>query len=102
MGSELQKKQANLYNVQLMNHQFDNKPKPIQQAIVNQPIQRSATFQPQQTVYGGNTSPRAQTMYNPQVQNMYQPQPQQQQNVIYAQPQQQQQRVVYQQPVQQQ
>merc|ERR1719385_262231 len=48
--TEMQKQQAALYNVQLMNRTFDDPPSPIQkpQQIVHQPIQRHATYlQPQ-------------------------------------------------------
>ena len=96
--TELQKKQAAAYNMQLVNNGFDyNNTKTTKTAIVNQPIQRAATFhqQPQQQqrqspMMGGIT--RAATMqYAPaqQVQRsaVYGQQPQQQ--VVYAQPQQQ-------------
>jgi len=100
--TELQRKQAAAYNLQLMNNNFDSN-------VMNKPIQRSATFQPQ-------TSPTIQrtATFQPiaKSQTMYQPQQQQQsavygqrqnvQNVVYAQPQQPpQQRVIYTQPQQQ-
>mmetsp|Transcript_10287 Transcript_10287/g.9290 ORF Transcript_10287/g.9290 Transcript_10287/m.9290 type:complete len:461 (+) Transcript_10287:1-1383(+) len=99
--TELQKKQAAAYNVQLMNNSFDyNSTKTASTAIVNKPIQRANTFQPQQQ--------QQQAQYaRPQQQQIsrsatMQPQQPRQQQVQYAQPQQPQRSAVYgQQPQQQ-
>eukprot|EP00483_Globobulimina_turgida_P004129 UN04137 len=93
--TDLQKKQAAAYNVQLMNTQFEND-KPQQSQITATPIQRSNSFRPQQVYAQPQQQPQQ------QLQKSYSMHPQMNPQGQRSAPQQPQQQIVYQPQMQQQ